>query len=98
MKNSIGKQASLGVEDPVALGLLCEGNSFSLHMKLPNSSNIIYSGFVCSLIKMTLVEEGVYLPVTIRKFRVPELQSDLLSLPKTMECLNLVLVYINAYN
>ncbi|KAI7890172.1 uncharacterized protein EV154DRAFT_388869, partial [Mucor mucedo] len=78
LKHSIDKQASLGVENPVALGLLCEG-------------------FVCSLIKMALVEKGVYLPITIRKFRVPELQSDLLFLPKTMECLHFVLKEIRGF-
>lgn len=98
MKYSIDNQAAIGIEAPVALGLWCEGISVFLHILIPNFSNIIYSGFVCSLMKMTLVEEGIYVPVVLRKFRLPESESELISLSRTMECLNFVLVCINAYN
>ncbi|KAI8048258.1 hypothetical protein BDF21DRAFT_351819 [Thamnidium elegans] len=78
MKCSIDIQATMGIESPVALGLLCEG-------------------FVCSLMRMTLVEEGVYLPVTLRKFRLPESESELISLPRAMECLNFVLEEVKSF-
>ncbi|KAG2235771.1 hypothetical protein INT48_000997 [Thamnidium elegans] len=76
MKCSIDIQATMGIESPVALGLLC---------------------FVCSLMRMTLVEEGVYLPVTLRKFRLPESESELISLPRAMECLNFVLEEVKSF-
>ncbi|KAI9487052.1 MAG: hypothetical protein EXX96DRAFT_472774 [Benjaminiella poitrasii] len=72
MKDSIDTQAKIGIENPTAMGLLCEG-------------------FVCSLIEMTLVEEGIYLPVTLRKFKLPESNMDIMGIPRAVECLFFVL-------
>ncbi|CEG77361.1 hypothetical protein RMATCC62417_12126 [Rhizopus microsporus] len=72
LKHSTDHQAKLGIENPVSLGLRCEG-------------------FLYALVRMTLVEEGVYLSVTISKFRLPESNADMMNLPRAMECLSFVL-------
>ncbi|KAI9274044.1 hypothetical protein EDC94DRAFT_510311, partial [Helicostylum pulchrum] len=66
LKSSIDIQLSLKIEDPVSLGILCEG-------------------FLCSLIRMTLVEDGIYLPVVIRKFMFPESLIVSLHIPIAVE-------------
>ncbi|CAO3620532.1 unnamed protein product [Mucor hiemalis] len=76
----------------------CEGISFFFFTHIiPSSFNITYSGFVCSLVRMTLVEEGVYLPVVVRKFRLPESDYELLGLARAMECLNFVLEEVKKF-
>ncbi|KAG2230277.1 hypothetical protein INT48_009476 [Thamnidium elegans] len=73
-------------------------NQAAMAIEASVALGLLCEGFVCSIMKMTLVEEGVYLPVTLRNFRLRKSESELISLPRAMECLNFVLVCINAYN
>lgn len=83
LKSSIDIQLSLKIEDPVSLGILCEGTS--VQRKRPNICLQFYIGFLCSLIRMTLVEDGIYLPVVIRKFMFPESLIVSLHIPIAVE-------------
>ncbi|KAI9274953.1 hypothetical protein EDC94DRAFT_509052 [Helicostylum pulchrum] len=66
LKSSIDAQVKIGIENPTSIGLL-----YSLISRI--------SGLVCSLTKMSIAEEGIYLPVTLRKFRLPKCSILLLS-------------------
>lgn len=56
-----------------------------------HSYNFFFSttiiGFNCSFIKMTLVEEGIYLPVTIRRLTLPQEKYELLNISRIAETL-----------
>ncbi|PHZ08529.1 uncharacterized protein RHIMIDRAFT_241546 [Rhizopus microsporus ATCC 52813] len=67
------------------------GHQARLGIENPVSLGLHYERFLCTLVRMTLVEEGVYLPVTISKFRLPESNVDMMNLPRAVECLSFVL-------
>ncbi|KAG1463120.1 hypothetical protein G6F56_005360 [Rhizopus delemar] len=96
-----GKVSKYQVEDDFVK--LCKHMKYSIDnqaaigIESPVALGLWCEGFVCSLIKMTLVEEGVYMPVVVRKFRLPESEFELLSLPRAMECLNFVLEEVKSF-
>ncbi|KAG0805612.1 hypothetical protein G6F16_004635 [Rhizopus arrhizus] len=72
-------------------------NQAAIGIEAPVALGLWCEGFVCSLLKMTLVEEGVYLPVVLRKFRLPESESELISLARVMESLNFVFEEVKGF-
>ncbi|KAG1172066.1 hypothetical protein G6F36_011639 [Rhizopus arrhizus] len=72
-------------------------NQAAIGIEAPVALGLWCEGFVCSLMKMTLVEEGIYVPVVLRKFRLPESESELISLSRAMECLNFVLEEVKSF-
>lgn len=51
-------------------------------------------GFDCSFIQMKVIEDGIYLATTLRKFKLPKNTSSLLDVPRVVECFEYMLVSI----
>ncbi|KAI7898205.1 uncharacterized protein BX663DRAFT_480421 [Cokeromyces recurvatus] len=57
----------------------------SLKVLSPMSLGILCEGFTCSLIKMTLTEDGIYLPTTLRQFCLIDEYHNLVNIPRAVE-------------
>ncbi|RCH97910.1 hypothetical protein CU097_010757 [Rhizopus azygosporus] len=57
----------------------------------PASCGLLCEGFNSSLYKMTLVEDGIYLPIMVKRFSLIENESQLLNAATIIEALGLVL-------
>ncbi|KAL0582428.1 hypothetical protein ABG067_007717, partial [Albugo candida] len=61
-------------------------------IKNPVSFALLVQGFKCRLFKMTLVEDGIYLPVLVKKFKLVEGIEDMVNVPAIAESLYFVKV------
>ncbi|CEI89074.1 hypothetical protein RMCBS344292_03446 [Rhizopus microsporus] len=62
-----------------------------LKLASPASCGLFCEGFNSSLYKMTLVEDGIYLPIMVKRFSLVENESQLLNVATIVEALGLVL-------
>ncbi|CAO3673082.1 unnamed protein product [Rhizopus stolonifer] len=53
----------------------------------PTSFGLLVEGFRCSLHRMVLVADGIYLPVMVNMFILVEYTSDLMNIPTIVESL-----------
>ncbi|KAI8990358.1 hypothetical protein BDB01DRAFT_781074 [Pilobolus umbonatus] len=73
MKFSFNRQITLGIKNPLAFGLLCQG-------------------FTSSLYKMTLKEDGIYMPIMVKRFSLVGDKSELMNVPLIVEAFGMVKV------
>lgn len=57
----------------------------------PVTFGVLCEGFECSLVRMHLVEDGIYLATTVREFRFPRTTSSLSEIPTVIECFHFML-------
>ncbi|CAO3694304.1 unnamed protein product [Rhizopus microsporus] len=86
MKESINDQIDLGFEDPASLGLLVEDSLLSFDkMCTLKYSKIVNIGYKCILYIMKIHEEGVYIPVALKKFVLVEDSENVVNIPAIVE-------------
>lgn len=56
-------------------------------------SNFVTIGFSCTLYMMHIKDEGVYIPVQIKRFFLPEVRENLVNVPSVVEGFLFVKVY-----
>ncbi|KAG1037850.1 hypothetical protein G6F43_012773 [Rhizopus delemar] len=57
----------------------------------PVAFGVHCEGFDCSFIQMKVIEDGIYLATTLRKFKLPKNTSSLLDVPRVVECFEYML-------
>lgn len=58
--------------------------------KNPFSYGLLCEGFRCSLYKMTMESDGIYVPVLIKRFLLVEEAADLMDIPAIVQAVALV--------
>ncbi|KAG1294133.1 hypothetical protein G6F60_006049 [Rhizopus arrhizus] len=61
-----------------------------LKMANPISFGLLCEGFNCSMYQMSLVNDGIYLPVMVKRFSLVENESNLMNIPLIVEALSIV--------
>ncbi|KAG1358321.1 hypothetical protein G6F62_000803 [Rhizopus arrhizus] len=61
-----------------------------LKMANPISFGLLCEGYNCSMYQMSLVNDGIYLPVMVKRFSLVENESHLMNIPMIVEALSIV--------
>ncbi|KAG1369271.1 hypothetical protein G6F61_012473 [Rhizopus arrhizus] len=64
-----------------------------LGVRNPTSLGLLVEGYSCTLYMMDIKDEGVYIPVQIKRFFLPEVRENLVNVPSVVEGFLFVKVY-----